>query len=259
MISNNNEHTEMPTHANVVVNSNETERKSSYNPALIVATQLITVVLLVTAALINTSTHKVIIVLCAIMIALLVIFWPFKSSIIDRAISAASGCVSLWCVTLSLKGLLPSSVIDNETVCMHKFVAAMRPYERWAVSFALILVVATFVSFFRQMLREKRTNLVRNLSHTLTACVSCAAAAGWMFLPSIIKFTASLRNFNYGIFVASFGALAVIVLSALSHLWSKGIDSDSNIPLPSIGIALVPIMMCGLVIYAVGLGMLLVA
>lgn len=79
------------------------------------------------------------------------------------------------------------------------------------------------------------------------------------FLPSIIRFTFSVRILELGVLVAVLGLLAVIVLAGLSHLWVKDAKYNTDMLLPQVGTALIPVMMGGMVVYATGLGMLLIA
>ena len=230
-----------------------------HNHITIVVTQFVAIALLAIAAILPIATAKAVITVCVIILLALVTFWPLQGSTADKAIPLFAGIASMWCAALALKGWLPNSVIDNTEVSMDKFIAAIHPYERWAVSFALILVAATFVSFGRQMLREERSNLVRNISHSLTASIACAALPGWLFLPSIIRFTFSVRILELGVLVAVLGLLAVIVLAGLSHLRAKDAKYNTDMLLPQVGTALIPVMMGGMVVYATGLGMLLIA
>ncbi|MFU0469320.1 beta-carotene 15,15'-monooxygenase [Gardnerella vaginalis] len=228
--------------------------------ATIAVTQIFSVAVMFIAAILPFSTLKASMLVCALILLVFFTLWPLKGGKSDRTIAFVAGISSLWCAALSLRGLLPNSVIDNnDSVSMSQFIAAMKPYEKWAVSFALILVAATFVSFARQMLREKRTNLVRNISHTLTASVATAALPGWLFLPSIIRFMPSLRNVYGGCAVAVICISLIIVFSGMAHLWNKNAQYDAKCIKPEIGMALLPVMLSGMLIYAAGLGMLLVA
>lgn len=239
---------------------NNIQRNAMHNHITIVVTQFIALALLVAAAALPFATAKAVLTVCVLILLALITFWPLQGSTADKAIPFLAGLASMWCATLALKGWLPSSVIDGESeVSIHKFVAAIRPYERWAVNFALILVAATFISFARQMFRENRSNLVRNLSHCLTASIACAALPGWLFLPSIIRFTFSVRILELGVLVGVIGLFAVIILAGLSHLWVKDAKYNSGMIFPQIGTALIPIMMGGMVVYGAGLAMLLVA
>lgn len=228
-------------------------------------TQIIVVILLASAAASPIATAKILLTFCMLILLTFLTFWPLHGNMIDRAIALCAGIASAWCATLALKGWLPQSVItDNETVSMSKFIAAIRPYERWAVSFALILVATTFVTFIRQMLREHRTNLVRNLSHTLIASIACAALPGWLFLPSIIRFMPSLRSTDGGILVVVLCIFMVIILSSLSYLWMRNncgeyYENIKNSTTHSIAFAILPIMLSGMLIYIAGLGVLIAA
>ncbi len=247
-------------------NSCKTSGKKAHTAHLhihaMVLSQIIAVLLIAAAAALPVFTAKVSLAVCMIILLVFLAFWPLHGNMIDKLIALCSGIASAWCATFALKGWLPQSVIiDNETVSMSKFIAAIHPYERWAVSFALILVAATFVTFIRQMLREKRTNLVRNLSHTLTASIACAALPGWLFLPSIVRFMPSLRSTDGGILVAVFCIVMVIIVSGLSYLWAKSNCNKyyENGLTHDIAISLLPIMLSGMLIYIAGLGMLVAA
>lgn len=229
---------------------------------IMAASQIFSVLFLAAAAALPIATAKLTLVLCMIILLTFLAFWPLHGTIIDRAIALCAGIASAWCATLALKGWLPQSVIiDDETVSMSKFIAAIHPYERWAVSFALILVAATFVTFIRQMLREHRTNVVRNLSHTLTASIACASLPGWLFLPSIIRFMPSLRNIDGGLLVAALCTVMVIALAGLSYVWVRNNSNEyyKRSAVRDAAIALLPIMFSGMLIYIAGIGMLVAA
>lgn len=238
---------------------NKSRRASTIS---MIASQIVVVLLLAIAAALPVATAKITLALCMIILLAFLALWPLHGNIVDRIIALCSGIASTWCATFALKGWLPQSVIiDNETVSMSKFIAAIRPYERWAVSFALILVAATFVTFLRQMMRENRTNLVRNLAHTLTASIACAALPGWLFLPSIVRFMPSLRSTDGGILVMLLCILMVILLSGLSHLWVRDNCNEyyENKTTNDIAFAIMPIMFSGMLVYIAGLGMLIAA
>ena len=68
-----------------------------------------------------------------------------------------------------------------------------------------------------------------------------------------------MRILELGVLVAVLGLLAVIVLAGLSPLWVKDAKYNTDMLLPQVGTALIPVMMGGMVVYATGLGMLLIA
>lgn len=252
----------MQKNDNSCVNVQKHTRIPSMNALAMFVSQIFVVVLLAIAAILPIATAKITLILCLIIMLTFIALWPLHGNVIDRAIALCAGIASTWFATGVLKGWLPKSVIiDNETVSMSKFIAAIHPYERWAVSFALILAAATFVTFLRQMLRENRTNLVRNLSHTLTASIACAALPGWLFLPSIISFMPSLRNLNGGILVIVLCIFMLIALSGLSYLWVRNNyeEYETGIVSHDIAISILPIMFSGMLVYLAGLGMLVAA
>lgn len=222
-------------------------------------TQAIALLAFVATAFLPMFTAKTNILLCVITLFTLTTFWPLRTELFDRIIALGAGLISLWCVCLALKGWLPTSVIDNAEVSIDKFIAAIRPYERWAVAFSLILVFTVLIAFAHQMFRAQRTHLVRALAHTLMASIASAALPGWMFLPSIVRFFPSLRNMLGGYIVAILCAVAIILLCAIAYVWMRNADLDERNPYPAIGIALLPVMLAGMLIYVTGLGMLLVA
>lgn len=244
-------------------NNREQNRKQNrLHTFTMIASQIFAVILIAVPAALPIATAKISLTVCMLILLTFLAFWPLQGNIIDRIIALISGIASAWCATLALKGWLPQSVIiDYETVSMSKFIAAIHPYERWAVSFALILVAATFVTFIRQMLRENRTNLVRNLSHTLTASIACAALPGWLFLPSIIRFMPSLRSTDGGILVAALCTFMLIVLSGLSYLWVLRNRNEfyKGSVTKDIAFVIMPIMFSGMLVYIAGLGMLVAA
>ena len=149
--------------------SNTIQRNKMYDHITIVVTQFVAIVLLASAAMLPFATAKAVLTVCILILLALITFWPLKGSTADKAIPFLASVASMWCATLALKGWLPSSVIDGESeVSIHKFVAAIRPYERWAVNFALILVAATFI----------RTWRISNNSW-----IVCCSCFGWSFSP----------------------------------------------------------------------------
>lgn len=243
-------------------NATEHSHENRMHSFAMAAGQILVAFLLGLSAASPVATAKITLTICMLVLLTFLAFWPLHGNMIDRAIALFAGLASTWYATFALKRWLPQSVImDNDTVSMSKFIAAIHPYERWAVSFALILVAATFVTFIRQMLRENRTNLVRNLSHTLTASIACAALPGWLFLPSIIRFMPSLRSLESGLLVAIFCIFMMILLAGLSYLWAKNNRSkfSANSITRDISLALLPIMLSGMLVYIAGLGMLVAA
>lgn len=168
----------MQKNDNSCVNVQKHTRIPSMNALAMFVSQIFVVVLLAIAAILPIATAKITLILCLIIMLTFIALWPLHGNVIDRAIALCAGIASTWFATGVLKGWLPKSVIiDNETVSMSKFIAAIHPYERWAVSFALILVAATFVTFLiRNAARESHKFSTKSFAHAYCKYCLCSTS-----------------------------------------------------------------------------------
>lgn len=188
-----------------------------------------------------------------LMVAVLAVFhwfWPFRATIIDRAIGCAAGLLSIVVVASPAAGnlLVPMSEAIERSPLQYE----MHAETQWAAAVAGLLVLLTIVSFARQMLREERSHLIRALSHCVTGGAASIALAGWYFIPYVVAgaYTLSPALFA-GIIVAM--VLFALVLAFGSVWWLKELDPDPAIRAPWVGVAMLPVMLYGLVVFAAAL------
>lgn len=189
-----------------------------------------------------------------VLVAFLVC-WPFRGKMIDRLISLVVGVISMAIALLALHNVPKRS--RYVAIGMNNVDTAVHPYAFWAVGFVVLLVALTVFGFGRQMVRERRSHLVRALSHSLSSGVAAASVAGWAFLPEVLTHMESgNRGGETTVELTTsllFAIVLVLLLSSLSYLWWKEPDPDSTVPLPWVGFALLPTMFSGMVVYGVGL------
>lgn len=179
--------------------------------------------------------------------------WPFQAGMADRAIGFAVGVLSLIAAATPVSTLL---LPMNEQM----FASALRrntyPMACWAAAVAGLLVLLIIVAFARQMLRAERSHLIRALSHCVTGAAASISLAGWVFLPYVVASGQSAAGL---VIVPKFVALvAVMVVVALvlayaSTFWLKELDPDSSVRAPWVGVALLPVMLFGLMVFAAAL------
>ncbi|PLS28753.1 hypothetical protein [Bifidobacterium parmae] len=187
-------------------------------------------------------------VLLAVALVLFHVFWPFRATIIDRVIGLVAGALSLVFVAFPAAGDVIMVQDDTRAALFDTDSGEIR----WAAAVAGLLVVLTIVSFGRQMLREERSHLIRALSHCVTGGAASIALAGWYFIPYVVSGGLAVSG---GLFA---GVIAVMALFALmlayaSVWWLKELDPDPAVRAPWVGVALLPVMFYGLVVFAAAL------
>lgn len=180
-------------------------------------------------------------IIAAMVLGEFILFWPFRGSVFDRAITMVFGAASLIFVFVPF----PVNDIPPQMVDRH---GEPLPWYSWALAVGFLLVVLVVFSFGRQMARKERSHLIRALSHAVTSGVAAIAVAGWCFLPTL----GSLISRD-----ATAGGIAVIILIVLaislaiaSVLWVRDADPDPTMRTPWIGTGLLPVMMMGVTIAA---------
>ena len=188
------------------------------------------------------------------MIALLVVFSPFRDGVAGHVIAAIAGLLSAICATTVMLGnvIFPAGLDGGKSFSME---------EAWIAGVGGLLIVLIIVSFGRQMARENRTHLIRSLSHSVVEGAAMIASAGWCFLPTLLPTThdkaiaASVAAGADGTFVgpitmtwaiaAIVALLVAVVLGVCSYFWYRDADPEPDARSPWIGIALLPVMLTG--------------
>ncbi|MBW3094416.1 hypothetical protein KIH75_03440 [Bifidobacterium sp. 64T4] len=214
------------------------------------------VVALLLSAIGGPMSRMVVYGLAAVALVVLVAFhvcWPFRAGLADRIIGVVAGLLSLVFVSTTLgEKLVPS----NEKIMNDELLRNTYPMMCWAAAVAGLLVLLTVVSFGRQMLREERSHLIRALSHCVTGGAASISLAGWVFLPYVVvtgQFAGSKAI--TGKFVALVVAMVVValLLAYASVFWMKELDPAEDAREPWIGVAMLPVMLFGLVVFAAAL------
>lgn len=205
--------------------------------------------------------------------------WPFRATLVDRAIGVIVGLLSVIAVSSPLMSIYGISDVDaGDPMKLRTY-----PMAKWAAAVAGLLVLLTIVSFARQMARENRSHLIRALSHCVTGGAASISLAGWFYLPYVaVAGRASLsggaagagagvpagagvgsvtpNEVGAGVFigVVIVMALFAVVLAVASVWWLDELDPDPKTRSPWVGVALLPVMFYGLVVFAAALFLQLV-
>ena len=178
------------------------------------------------------------------MIALLVVFSPFRDGTAGHVIAVIAGLLSVVCATTMTLGraIFAADATGGKDFSME---------DGWIAGVGGLLILLIVISFGRQMAREKREHLIRALSHAVTSGVAALAVAGWCFLPDLGAMLAKGT-------VAGTVALIILIVLALalavaSTLWVRDADPDPDIRYPWIGTGLMPVMLMGVTIAATAL------
>ena len=178
------------------------------------------------------------------MIALLVVFSPFRDGTAGHAIAVIAGLLSVVCATTMTLGraIFAADATGGKDFSME---------DGWIAGVGGLLILLIVISFGRQMAREKREHLIRALSHAVTSGVAALAVAGWCFLPDLGAMLAKGT-------VAGTVALIILIvlglaLAVASTLWVRDADPDPDIRYPWIGTGLMPVMLMGVTIAATAL------
>ena len=114
------------------------------------------------------------------MIALLVVFSPFRDGTAGHVIAVIAGLLSVVCATTMTLGraIFAADATGGKDFSME---------DGWIAGVGGLLILLIVISFGRQMARENRTHLIRSLSHSVVEGVAMIASAGWCFLPTVLK------------------------------------------------------------------------
>lgn len=172
------------------------------------------------------------------MIALLVVFSPFRDGTAGHVIAVIAGLLSVVCATTMTLGraIFAADATGGKDFSME---------DGWIAGVGGLLILLIVISFGRQMARENRTHLIRSLSHSVVEGVAMIASAGWCFLPTVLKAIGTVA------FVVVL--LVIVALAVCSYFWHRDADPEPDARSPWIGLALLPVMLTGL---AVGLAAL---
>ena len=182
------------------------------------------------------------------MIALLVVFSPFRDGTAGHVIAVIAGLLSVVCATTMTLGraIFAADATGGKDFSME---------DGWIAGVGGLLILLIVISFGRQMARENRTHLIRSLSHSVVEGVAMIASAGWCFLSTLLPIRSgeNAASTDYGSTTASAVAvivalLLIIALDACSYWWNRDADPDPQSKNPWIGIALLPVMISGIVV-----------
>ena len=192
-------------------------------------------------------------VVAVVVLAVFHVCWPFRAGMADRIIGAVAGVLSLACVSTSFGSMV---VPANDAIMSNELTRNTYPMLRWAAAVAGLLVLLTVVAFGRQMAREERSHLIRALSHCVTGGAASISLGGWVFLPYVVAVgrhagaTAGTTKFVALIVVM---VVVALVLAYASVFWCRELDAADNAREPWVGVALLPVMLFGLVVFAAAL------
>ncbi|HCA73528.1 hypothetical protein [uncultured Bifidobacterium sp.] len=180
------------------------------------------------------------------MIVLLTVFSPFRDGAVGHVISVVAGLLSVVCATTMMLGrVIFPTVAGHDDFWMQ---------EGWIAGVGGLLIVLIVVCFGRQMARERRTHLIRSLSHNVVEGVAMIACAGWCFLPTLLanrgdNAAASDSGSAMVRIIALVVVAAVVVgFAVCSYLWRRDADPEPTSRKPWMGIALLPVMLSGIVV-----------
>ena len=167
------------------------------------------------------------------MIALLVVFSPFRDGTAGHVIAVIAGLLSVVCATTMTLGraIFAADATGGKDFSME---------DGWIAGVGGLLILLIVISFGRQMARENRTHLIRSLSHSVVEGVAMIASAGWCFLPTVLKAIGTVA------FVVVL--LVIVALAVCSYFWHRDADPEPAARDPWIGIAMLPVMIAGAVV-----------
>lgn len=167
------------------------------------------------------------------MIALLVVFSPFRDGTAGHVIAVIAGLLSVVCATTMTLGraIFAADATGGKDFSME---------DGWIAGVGGLLILLIVISFGRQMARENRTHLIRSLSHSVVEGVAMIASAGWCFLPTVLKAIGTVA------FVVVL--LVIVALAVCSYFWHRDAGPEPTARDPWIGIAILPVMIAGAVV-----------
>ncbi|WP_314688710.1 hypothetical protein [uncultured Bifidobacterium sp.] len=178
----------------------------------------------------------------AVVALVFLVLWPFRGGVADRVLGAAVGLASLL---VAAAAMVSSGTPKSNDLSSLMIVRGWSAVSVWSVVVAVLLVATVVVSFGRQMVRVSRAHLVRSLSHSITSAVALIGAAGWLFLPDLMPWGTGGRK----AFLLIVLVVVLVVASVLSCVWWADADPDPAARLPWVGVALLPVLMTGYVVY----------
>lgn len=206
----------------------------------VVIVQLLTfLVLLVCGATLGTAIR---VAAVAVVALVFLVLWPFRGGVADRVLGAAAGLTSLL---VAAAAVVSSGTPKSNDLSSLMITRGWSAVAVWSVAVAVLMVATVVVSFGRQMIRVSRAHLVRSLSHSITSAVALIGAAGWLFLPDLMPLGTGDRK----TFLLILLVVVLVVASVLSCVWWADADPDPTARLPWVGVALLPVLITGYVIY----------
>ncbi|MFC5221158.1 hypothetical protein [Bifidobacterium leontopitheci] len=202
----------------------------------------------------------VVVAMVAVLLLGFQLGWPFRTGWAERFIGLVAGVLSVVCAVTPAASHVFYPAYGGRLADEGKPV--MYTLVRWAACFAILLIAVTIVSFGRQMARAERSHLIRALSHCMTGAVAAVSAAGWCFLPDLVSMGAASPD--DGLMTGFLAVMAVcVVFAALfavcSVPWAREADPAEDARVPWLGIGLLPVMLCGVMIFAAAFVMQLLA
>lgn len=236
----------------------ELRNEKRKTPARVLSVQVVSYAVLFGAALVlglvfgtnSVSALGATILSVAVILVVFHVCWPFRAGLVDRLIGLVVGMLSIASATTPLANDMFFPQAEHIALDGHLM---MYRLVRWSVCFALLMIVLTIVAFGRQMARKERSHLIRALSHCVTSAVASASVAGWCFLPDLV--TMGAASPDEGLLWPFVGVMAVFAIIAVlfavcSVPWWLEADPDPTLPSPWVGIGLLPVMFCGLLVFA---------
>ncbi|NMN01952.1 hypothetical protein [Bifidobacterium panos] len=231
------------------------ETTAKWDAGRMLGVQALAYVVLVLTSVCGPLADVVFYGLAVVALVVLVAFhvcWPFRAGMADRVIGFVAGLLSLIAVATPVSTLLLPMNARMFASALHR---NTYPMARWAAAVAGLLVLLIIVSFARQMLRAERSHLIRALSHCVTGGAASISLAGWVFLPYVVASQSVVELVIVPKFMALVAIMVVValVLAYASTFWLKELDPDPSVRAPWVGVALLPVMLFGLMVFAAAL------
>lgn len=218
--------------------------------------------------------------ICALVVLTFALFWPLRGTGIDRIQIIIYGFLSVF---FAFDAGLPNGInlaIGFKPDADAGIIRQLDPYVRWSSAFIIMMVAVCLISFTRHMFREHRSELVIRLSHLMLSAVAAASTAGWVFFPYVMKFVrAGMLSVNPMSALGSIAIIAVCILAAViavALIWltargyveSSRVKPDTSLIIVQseriqwyerlsmqygwVGAAMLPVMISGLLFFAIG-------
>lgn len=124
-------------------------------------------------------------------------YWPVPGMAFERVIGVIGAAVLVGDMQFLMLGQLPQTDASGRRIAVlsHSGDFGQVPSSvlleictRWAMSVMVVFVAFVILGFGRQMLRRKRTNMVRSLAHGLLVAVTMVGASGWLFALVLVRY-----------------------------------------------------------------------